>query len=245
MKNQFYKKYISTHYKNVVNDINISYRKRFYVWKSYLEKFLPENKNINILEVGSAVGHNLYSLNKLGYKNILGIDFSAECVEFCEKMNFHSLLVNDEKKFYESNRNKFDLIILYDVLEHHLPMDGKNLLLNIKKALRNDGKLIISVPNADYPFNLGLLYKDITHRFIYNEASLLQLLKNCGFTNNKFIQINSYTIYDENYFKRFFKKSFLSIISFFGELFWKFIGLSQGIILKECKPTLICISRKK
>jgi len=240
-----YKKYVSAHFRDINKHINLSYKKRFYVWKSYLEKFIPKDKNMQILEVGCGMGHNLYSLSKLGFRNILGIDLSPECIDFCKAKGFNVLLLAKNDNFYLQNSHKFDLVILYDVLEHYSPEDGADLLLKIRQVLKDDGRLIISVPNADYPLNLKLAYSDITHKFIYNEISLSQLLKNCDFISSKFIQMNSYTIYDKNLFKQIFKKYFLRLISFFGELFWKIMGMSQGIFLKECKPTLICISKKK
>lgn len=242
---QIYDKYISTHFGKTFPNIQCSYKKRYYLWKSYLAQFLPISKDSIILEVGSAMGHNLYSLKRLGYNNVVGIDISKECADFCMSAGFNSTLIKNEEEFYNINQNQFDVVILYDVLEHYFPIDGISLLVNIKKVLKYNGVLIISLPNANHPFSMNLLYADITHKFIYNESSLLQLLKNSGFEDNKFIQICSYTTYDDNLFKRFFKNSILKVFSFMGELFWKVIGLTQGIILKECKPSLICISQKK
>lgn len=246
-KNNFYTKYFSTHYKFLAGDEDFSsYQKRYYLWKSYLQQFLPENKNTSILEIGCGTGFNLFSLMKMGYKNAFGIDVSPECITICKKMNFNCLLIDksNEEKFYRDCKNKFNIVILYDILEHYSPEDASDILLQVKTVLNKDGLVIISLPNADHPFSNTLLFADITHKFIYNEKSLSQLLRNCGFKSMNFWQINSYTTIDNNILKQIFKSYVLKIASFLGEKFWILIGISQGILLKECKPTLICLTHK-
>ncbi|MBI4064982.1 class I SAM-dependent methyltransferase [Candidatus Gottesmanbacteria bacterium] len=239
----FYDHYVTTHYRSTVGEQ--SYIKRYYVWKSYLEKYIPSDKNISFLEVGCGMGHNIYALRKLGYKNIVGIDYSAECVDICKERGFDALLINErnESKFYKAYAHSFDLIILYDVLEHYVPTDGVILLRFIKQSLKDNGTIFISTPNASHPLSSNLLFADTTHKFIYTQGSLLQLLQNVGFTKNIFFQINSYTLYDESIVIQLFKQTILRGISFIGEYFWKAVGLTQGIILTQCKPTLVCIAQ--
>lgn len=240
----FYDRYVTTHYRSITGEQ--SYIKRYYVWKSYLEKLLPSDKGIAILEVGCGMGHNINALGKLGYKNIVGIDYSAECIDFCKEKGFDTLLIDEksESKFYKAHARSFDLIILYDVLEHYGPSDGVTLLRFIKGSLKDDGMILISTPNASHPLSSSLLFADITHKCIYTRGSLSQLLRNVGFTRNMFFQMNSYTLYDENIVIQLFKQTILRGISFIGEYFWKAVGLTQGIIFTQCKPTLITISQK-
>ncbi len=239
-----YKRYISTHYQYVTNDRG--YINRYYLWKSYFEKILPENKNIAILEVGSGMGHNIFALKKLGYTNISGIDYSPECVAFCNKKGYQTALIDNKKEqqFYASHARSYDLIVLYDVLEHYVPDDALKLLRNIKNALTENGIILISTPNADHPLCSSLRYADITHKFIYTEGSLSQLLRNGGLTRHRFFQVNSYTTYDDNMFYKIIKNTILRLVAFVGEFFWKIIGLTQGIIFSDCKPTLIAVIQK-
>lgn len=244
MNKDFYQNYISTQYHDDIKNVQNIYRKRFYLWKSYLEKLLPTDKNMPILEVGSGFGQNLYSLKELGFTNVLGLDLSPQCVAFCQKQGFNALLVQTEEKFYGEHQKQFDLVILYDVLEHYLPEEGSILLKNIQKVMKTNASLLISVPNANHPFSPRLLFDDITHRFIYNKKSLLQLLGNCGFEKNQIFEINSFTLYDDSFLFSLFKQTFLRAVSFLGELSWKTLAGTQGIFLSECKPTLVSLSRR-
>lgn len=243
--NNAFTTYLSTHYKKIIPNLQQSYEKRFYLWKSYLQSYLPKDKNAKILEVGCGMGHNLYALNRLRYKNITGVDISQECIKYCRSKGFTVKLIKaNDFSFYKRNRNKFKIIILYDVLEHISPKEGQKLLSFLRQALSPKGQLIISLPNADHPLSLRLMYADITHKFIYNKSSLSQLLRLSGFTSFEFLQINSFTLDDRNVFKRIFKQTLVRLIAKIGEFFWRFIALTQGIILDECKPTLICIIAK-
>lgn len=245
-KQQFYNTYVSTHYQYVAAATEAVFRKRLYVWKSYFLPYLPRQKDSAILEIGSGVGHNLYALKALGYTNIRGTDYSKECVELCKNKGFEVQLVDErtEKSFYQSHKDMFNMVVLYDVLEHYSPSEGAVLLSSIKLMLQKDGHILISVPNANHPFSNTLLFADITHRCLYNPISLSQLLRNCGFRRNSFFEINSFTPYDNNPIMSFLKMTLMTWIAFVGESFWRMIALSQGVLLRECKPTLIAIAKR-
>ena len=245
-KQQFYNNYVSTHYQYVAAATKAVYLKRLYVWKSYLLPYLPKQKDSAILEIGSGVGHNLAALKTLGYTNIKGTDYSKECVDICKKNGFDVQFVDEhtEKSFYETHKGMFRLIVLYDVLEHYSPSDAAVLLTFIQRMLQKEGTLLISLPNANHPFSNTLLFADITHKSLYNVTSLSQLLRNCGLTKNSFFEMNSYTPYDDNLILRLLKTTLMPLVAFLGESFWRMIALSQGIFLRECKPTLIAIAKK-
>lgn len=245
-KQQFYSTYVSTHYQFIAASTEAVFLKRLYVWKSFFLPYLPRKKDSAILEIGSGVGHNLYALKALGYTNIRGTDYSKECVEICKNKGFEVQLVDErtEKSFYQSHKDMFRMVVLYDVLEHYSPSEGAVLLSSIKLMLQKDGHILISVPNANHPFSNTLLFADITHRCLYNPISLSQLLRNCGFRRNSFFEINSFTPYDDNPILRLLKTTLMTFIAFIGESFWRMIALSQGILLRECKPTLVAVAQK-
>lgn len=244
-KNDLYSKYVSTHYQFIAPATLALFRKRYYVWKSYFSSLLPKNKSCKILEIGAGVGHNLYALKELGYKHCLGTDYSPECVSVCKKHGFEALVVTSatEKKFYASHKGKFDLIVLYDVVEHYVPDSGAELLASVRQMLTPSGSVVICLPNANHPFSNTLFFADITHKFIYNETSLSQLLRNSGFSEIAFKQINSFVLDDDVMVRQLVKRLVLAPLAYIGELFWRLMALSQGIVLSECKPTLIAVAR--
>lgn len=239
----FYTHYLSTHYLKEKEHLATIYRKRYYLWRSKLKDFLPPNKKAPVLEVGCGMGQNLYALRELGYQDVRGIDLSRECVELCQKQNFAVTQVERGSRFYQEHPHKFELVILYDLLEHLDLEEAVKLLQDVSRSLTESGKLFISTPNGDHPFQGHLRYADVTHRFLYNRRSLSQLLRSSGFEPLRFRQLDAFTEYDDDRVRYFLKKFFLKPLSWAGEHFWKLVAFSQGIYLRECKPTLVCLAK--
>lgn len=109
------------------------------------------NKSSKVLEVGSGLGYLTYALHKSGF-NIKGCDISETAVEKA-RIKFNNNLiffVADIYKLSENATEKFDTIILTEVIEHITnPISFLEALL---KLLNKNGKLIITTPNkSSYP----------------------------------------------------------------------------------------------
>ena len=100
-------------------------------------------KNDKILEIGSGYGLFLDSMGKLGY-DVIGIEISNERRKISKKITKTKILnvnILDEKL----NSPKVDVIVLFHVLEHiSKPVI---FLKKLKKLLKNNGKIIVEVPN--------------------------------------------------------------------------------------------------
>lgn len=112
-----------------------------------------DNKEIEIADIGCAIGGLLEQLRNEGFSNLTGIDPSISCVEITQSEKkckcYHSSLFNLKESF-----GKYDLIILSHVWEHIL--DLKSAIKSIEKILKPEGFIYIECPNA-------MLYKDIIH----------------------------------------------------------------------------------
>ncbi|SFO91689.1 methyltransferase domain-containing protein [Hydrogenimonas thermophila] len=124
-------------------DINRQYnfpKRDFYSQKAleFIEEFIKDEIDYNVLEIGSNRGDLLYLLKEKFQKiNVLG----------CEPTKFQDLKVLTIQNFFSADLFcvKFDLIILRHTLEHiKYP---KNFLEDVKKVLKDDGKIYIEVPN--------------------------------------------------------------------------------------------------
>lgn len=74
----------------------------------------------------------------------------------------------------------FDLIAIFDVLEH-LELDKAIQLLQSAAAhLAVSGHLIVRVPSGDSPFSGHLMYGDVTHRLNLGRFAFFQLAKIAG-----------------------------------------------------------------
>lgn len=104
----------------------------------FLDEFIENRIDYNILEIGSNRGDFLYLLKeKFSKINVLG----------CEPTKFKNLKVLTIQSFFNAElfSMKFDLIILRHTLEHiKYP---KKFLKEVIKVLKDNGKLYIEVPN--------------------------------------------------------------------------------------------------
>lgn len=73
---------------------------------------------------------------------------------------------------------QFDLIILFEVIEHLGLDEGITMLGRLKELLVHGGKLIISTPNI---FNPGRFWFDATHKVAYSYEELGGILLDQGF----------------------------------------------------------------
>lgn len=122
--------------------------------RQVLNKLLPSNLPLKILEIGCGSGGNLSLLSEFGTVFAIEYDESARKAASI-KGNYQIKkggLPNDIPY-----QEKFDLICLLDVLEHI--DDDVASITTIKSLLNKDGKILITVP----AYNFLWSYHDIEH----------------------------------------------------------------------------------
>ena len=163
-------------YKDVVDR---DYLKQMEMKKKSFEFFLNSinihiNKNKNVLELGSYYGV-LGSLIKKKVKNYTGIEFSKSASNYA-KTKFNLKI---KSNFNQIKKNKYDLIILCDVIEH--VDDPLKIVKQIKSVLKKNGTIIMSTMDIEsaYARILGTKYPWIMpmHKFYFSFQSLKFLLK--------------------------------------------------------------------
>lgn len=147
--------------------------------QTFVEKIcstLPSTPRI--LDVGCGTGANLKMLGLYGYAE--GVDISEQAVEFCRQRGLRSVKHGAiEELPYDAE--SFDLITALDVLEH-LDDDGAGLL-EMRRALRPDGTLLLFVPA--FMFLWGVQDDVSNHRRRYRLPELRKVLKEAGFEIEK------------------------------------------------------------
>ncbi|MHA1274499.1 MAG: class I SAM-dependent methyltransferase [Candidatus Helarchaeota archaeon] len=125
-------------------------------------------KDKTVLEVGCATGYISKKLKENGCK-VTGIEINPQSAEIAKEYCEQIIVGNvEELKDLPLNRDYFDFILFADVLEHLL--HPTRTLAKLKKYLKKDGKIFISLPNiANYRVRLNLL----VGRFNYTEIGLL------------------------------------------------------------------------
>ncbi len=177
---------------------------------SIYKRLLPESRDSRILDIGCGTGHFLYLLKKLGYTNYLGIDVSSESINFCNDWITNRVQKADCYTFLKDREEKWDLIIMSDVIEH---MDKHRIIKNLKLiylSMLMGGTLIIKTPNLDNPLCAYTRYHDFTHQIGFTGNSLVQVLRLSGFNE---ISINPYK-HDEALIKDLMIKAVQKILYF-------------------------------
>lgn len=143
--------------------------------------FLPEEKNVNILDVGCGFGWLLYYFCKKGYKNSEGIDIDSYKLGVVKKYGTQRVKDIDAFEFLKDKTNYYDLIVLTYVLEHIPKEKMFEFLALVYTSLKIGGKIIVTVPNMESPLNLKLRYVDFTHESCFTVSSLLYVMHQANF----------------------------------------------------------------
>ncbi|HPC35212.1 MAG TPA: class I SAM-dependent methyltransferase [Candidatus Marinimicrobia bacterium] len=139
---------------------NLNFHKeQYWTAANFLNKYIgiPHLSGLRILEVGSAEGG---ALNYFANKNnqCYGLEYSRGRLEIARELNKSSGIVFihgdiTEASSYENQlREKMDLIICCDVIEHIANEKKAVALKNMQDLLQKDGRLYISFPPKYSPF---------------------------------------------------------------------------------------------
>ncbi len=147
-------------------------------------------KNARILEIGSGMGFCMLALESLGFTNVVGVDLDTEQTQKAKGkgLNVHNMSV---EKYFQEQNEQFDLILMFDVLEH---LEKKNvipILEEIHKYLNRSATLIIQTPNCYSIAGSAYRYIDFTHELSFSSYSLDFVLYNAGFENILIKEITS------------------------------------------------------
>ncbi len=166
------------------------YEKKFGVYKDYLNPYLLEHvpKKSFILDVGCSNGlQGKYLREKKGCI-VYGVDISRQAIKEAKK-NLDKAEIVDIEKDNLPFKEKFDVIIFSDILEH-LAYPEK-VLSKLKKHLKKDGLVAAAIPNvANLKIRLHLLlgkwdYQELgildkTHLRFFTKRTARQLFEDSG-----------------------------------------------------------------
>lgn len=138
------------------------------------------DKNMMIMDIGSAKGGQLQCLKDNGFRNLCAVEQSRQCVEYMEKNGtwqvIHSSLENLRVN------NKADLVICSQIFEHLFdPRHALNILYDV---LVPSGYLLLDVPDASRYhefFYKPYHYFDAEHINHFSYEYLKLMLESCGF----------------------------------------------------------------
>jgi len=175
---------------------------------NFIKQYMPNTKELQIVDIGCGTARHIAELFANGYKNVYGFDFSQNLI--LQALNSHPELEN--KVFTKDVRNlklskKADVILcLYDVIGS-FPTSSENLKI-IKAAKRNlkkGGLFICSVMNMElteslckYKFDI---YNNPKELFKLKASQTMQQTGNIFNPDNFIIDTTSNLVYRKEMFK--------------------------------------------
>jgi 2-polyprenyl-3-methyl-5-hydroxy-6-metoxy-1,4-benzoquinol methylase len=197
---------------------------------------LISGNNLKILEIGAGHCDTLvYLKEKKIAKEVVAVELIRKFGSNQDSVNLDKLIIcKIEDLNINEYKNYFDIIIFADVLEHLIePWD---VLENSKKMLKDNGKIIVSLPNIRfYESFISIILKG---RFPYSDQGLFDITHMRFFCKNDmnimFSKLNFFIEKQYPIFKLANKIGRAYILNFitFG-LFEEFLSLQYVTVLKK------------
>jgi len=159
-----------------------------FIWPFVL-KYVKPCPSMKVLDIGCAYGYLLRLFDDVGCETY-GIDVSEYAIEQARRITKARLYVWDvDRGLPMFHDDFFDLVTMLHVIEHLC--SPYNVLKEVHRVLRPEGKLVVSTPNLNAIARLLLKligrekewygFRDETHIYLFTPLSLRFLVKRCGF----------------------------------------------------------------
>ena len=146
-------------------------------------RFLPQDKDARIIDLGCGGGHFLYFLQKEGYSQAQGIDISQEAVDLAERMGVKNIEVGDLFETLPQYKEEFDFIWANQVIEHLKKDEVLGFLDLVYAALKPGGSTLMTTPNAAGLLGARVVFHGFSHETGFTPVSLGHVFVACGFKN--------------------------------------------------------------
>lgn len=177
------------------SDVEKGYRTFGQFYKSNYLKYVPPNKQANILVVSCGPGYFVNLLVEEGYSNVLGIDSDPSKVKYAQAKKLNCR-VERAFPFLEKTSTQFDAIICEQELNHLTKDEIVAFLELCWNGLKENGTLIVHVLNGANPITgADALAQNFDHFNTFTEYTLKQILDYCAFDEIKVIPLNLYVFY--------------------------------------------------
>ncbi len=152
---------------------------------SLLDKYLPNKKRLEIVDVGCGAGSVLKKLEKYGYA--VGVDISDDAVKFCKLRGCTKVFVVDQEGLPFKD-NTFDLVTAMDTIEHI--DDDSAALAEYYRIIRKGGVLLVTVPAYDFLWGPHDEVNEHKRRYVAKE--LRNKMEKVGFTVKKMTYFDTF-----------------------------------------------------
>ena len=150
-----------------------------------IDKYALANASNSILEIGSGIGLVGYYIKQSGHKgDYLGVELDTQAFEKSQQLGLNT--VNADFSYMETLNRDFDVIMMWEVIEHL--QDLKKFMKLAHDRLAPNGVLILSTPNynkvknyPDNPKELMFQNEPPIHLNFFTRRNITDLFKRFGF----------------------------------------------------------------
>ena len=138
--------------------------------------------DMSVLEIGCGSGQFLRYLAHKQVRFFRGLDHDPALRAHIHGDVAENFIVSGAFEYFAGleTADKYDRVVMFDVLEHFSVENGTKLLSKIKSHLTADGKIIVRVPNMSSPWGGQYQFGDLTHKAAYAPGSMKQLAGSLG-----------------------------------------------------------------
>jgi 2-polyprenyl-3-methyl-5-hydroxy-6-metoxy-1,4-benzoquinol methylase len=154
-----------------------------------------------VLDLGCGIGITTEFISTLNVSKVIGVDLSPKLIEFAKNtVRNAEFLVHDITTL--NLNEKFDVISLCDVIEH-IPRERYPELFNtIKRHLKDNGHVFITIPDPDYN-DFIRKHRPEKMQIIDNSVTFNEILHYCSVNGLKVKLFNMYGIWLPNEYNEY------------------------------------------
>jgi SAM-dependent methyltransferase len=178
------------------DDIEKGYHSFFLFYKDNYAKFLPADKQADILCISCGPGYGVNLLKELGYTRVLGIDSFADKIAFAEKRSLNCRVGYAFDFLQDASPATYDLIFVEQELNHLTKPEILEFLTLCKRALKPGARLLCFALNGANPITgAEALAQNFDHQNTFTEYTFHQVMQHTGFENVSVFDLNLYVFY--------------------------------------------------
>lgn len=161
-----------------------AYRGSVECYDAELMPLIGVDRQARIVEIGCGFGHLLRYLCEAGFSRVGGVEFDRELHRAAAEYigaSTEFLVCGEGRAFLQEHGDVFDVVILFDVIEHFSPDGAVRMVEAIHASLRAGGLAVVRTPNMSSLLASHSRYIDLTHQTGFTEYSLGQVFRQAGF----------------------------------------------------------------
>jgi SAM-dependent methyltransferase len=146
-------------------------------------RFLPEDRNAAIIDIGCGDGDFVRYAQGLGYRNITAVDIDTDALAPLAKLEGVRVIAEPaDGSFVQTLPGDYVLIVVKQMIYYLTRREAPAFVAALQDKLADDGVLLVEIYNASLVSARFTQAKDPFIQTAYNEKGITRLLESQGLT---------------------------------------------------------------